>query len=294
MSSRTTGHTTDANFIVESILSGAAPWLQLSSETTLEYAFFGGHSPFANWVGDDWRQWEDWPTSESLFLTNELGRRIRSWVRDFDRCAYPGEHGLPETDASEFAQVALDGLKLVELIRDEIPYYFVEATFLDSVPRAVIDCIDHEAPDQRGYRKLDGTSELVDRRHMTFRPFDSRKAPPERSKMSTAIKADLGRYGGSVREPHEEFWAKLDAWQAQWEENFVGLPKFRGGTPQWRPGFDRLGWITQGLELQHESRSAIQGTRLSCGAAHLAISKDEWDSLLDEYLANHLEKPSGH
>lgn len=52
-----TGRAADANFIVESILSGAAPWLQLSSETTLEYAFFGGNSPFANWVGDDPYAW---------------------------------------------------------------------------------------------------------------------------------------------------------------------------------------------------------------------------------------------
>lgn len=277
----------DANFIVGSILSGAAPWLQLSSETTLTYSFFGGNSPFANWVGDDPGEWEHFPTSDSLFLTEGLGERIRSWAREFDRCAYSERRGMPASDESEFAQVVLEGLELAELIRNEIPYYFVEATFFDSVPQTVIERIGDGVPDQLGYRELDGTSRLVDRRHMTFQPYGSQNAPPERAKLSAAIMADLGLHGASVREPAGEFWEKLDAWQTRFEENFLGLPVQRGGTPQWRPEFDRLEWIAEGLALQRESRIAVEGTRLSCAAAYLAISKDEWDGLVHEYLSNH-------
>ena len=275
----------DADVIVGSILSGAAPWLQLSSETTLTYGFFGGNSPFANWVGEDPRQWELFPTSESLFLTRNLGAEIRHWVRGFDRCADAERRGMPATEESEFAQVALHGFELVERIRSELPYYFVEATFVDSVPQAVLDRISDEMPDQLGYRQLDGTSELVDRRHLAFQTYGSKEAPPGRQLLSAAIMANLGHYGGSVRESAGEFWEKLDAWQARWEENFLGLPEHRGGIPRWRRGFDRLQWLADGLALQRESHFAVQGTRLSCAAAHLAISKDEWDSLVHEYAA---------
>ncbi|WP_295648430.1 hypothetical protein [uncultured Dietzia sp.] len=219
------GHTTDADFIVESLLAGAAPWLQLSSETTLTYAFFGGNSPFANWVGNDFREWEHFPSPESLFLPSELGERIDAWARDFDRCAYTGRRGESPVDVPVFAEIVLEGFTLADLIRAEIPYYYVEATFLDSVPRAVLDAVDADLSDREGFRKLDGARDLIDRRGMKFEPFRSDQAPPERSRLSAAITSYLGVYGGRVRQPTPEFWARLDAWQARWEKNFIGLPE---------------------------------------------------------------------
>lgn len=50
--------------------------------------------------------------------------------------------------------------------------------------------------------------------------------------------------------------------------------------------------MTQGFGLQPEAHTVAQGTRLSYSAAYLAISKDEWGSLLDEYRTNHLAEPS--
>lgn len=284
MNAGTTGHTADTNFIVESLLSGAPPWLQLSSETTLTYAFFGGNSPFANWVGDDPREWEHFPTSESLFLTESLGERIHTWAREFDRCAYTDRRDEPAVDDPTFVDTVLEGLRLTELIRGELPYYFVVASFVDSVPRSIIEQVDAAVPSRPKDRKLDGRNYAIDRRRMTFQPYESRKAPPGRSSLSTAIVADLGHYGGSIREPLGEFWQKLDEWQARWEENFLGLPKQRGGTPVWRPGFDRLSWMAEGLALQHESHTALKGVHLSCGAAYLAVSKSEWDVMLANYI----------
>lgn len=286
-----TGRAADANFVVESILSGAAPWLRLSSETTLEYAFFGGNSPFANWVGDDPYAWEAWPTSESLFLTNDLGEKIQHWVREFDRCAYAERRGLPATDESEFAQVAREGLRLADLIRNELPYYYVGATFFDSVPQTVMDRVDAEVPDRSGYRKLDGRRDVIDWKAMLFQPFGSSQMPPELSTLSAVIKANVERYGGHVVDSAGDIWHKLDAWQVQYSENFVGLPIERGEPPRWQPGFDRLGWIAEGLALQHEAGTVVEDTHLTCGAAYLAISKDEWDSMLAAYLDNLL--PTG-
>lgn len=285
MNAGTTGHTADTNFIVESLLSGAPPWLQLSSETTLTYALFGGDSPFANWVGDDPWGWEHFPTPESLFLAESLGERLHTWAREFDRCAYTDRRDEPAVDDSTFVETVREGLRLAELIRDELPYYFVVPSFVDSVPRSIIDHVDAVAPGRSGDRKLDGTNYAIDRHRMTFQPYDSRKAPPGRSSLSTAIVADLAHYGGTIREPLGEFWEKLDEWQARWEENFLGLPEQRGGAPLWRPGFDRLSWIAEGLALQHESHTALTGVHLSCGAAYLAVSKSEWDAMLANYIA---------
>ena len=288
-----TGRAADANFIVESILSGAAPWLQLSSETTLEYAFFGGNSPFANWVGDDPYAWEAWPTSESLFLTNDLGERIRTWVREFTRCAHTNCCGLPAVGDSTFVDTALEGLRLADLIRNELPYYYVEATFFDSVPQAVIDRVDAEVPDRSGYRKLDGRTDVIDRKAMPFQPFGSGQMPPELSTLSAAIKANVERYGGHVVDSAGDIWDKLDAWQLQYTENFVGLPMERGEPPRWQPGFDRLGWMAEGLALQREADTVVEGTHLACGAtAYLAISKGEWDAMFVAYLDNHAGEPS--
>lgn len=280
MSYGPSGLTADADFIVESILAGTAPWLQLSSETTLTYALFGGNSPFANWVGNDMREWELFPTPESLFLSDALGERIDTWARDFDRCAYTEGRGQPPVDDSVFAEVVLEGFALADLIREALPYYYVEATFLDSVPRSVVDAVDAALPDRVGFRKLDGARDLIDRRGMTFQPYGSRQAPPERSSLSAAISANLGRYNGRVREPVGDFWDKLDSWQVRWDENFIGLSEQRGGTPRYRRGFDRLEWLAEGLALQNESHAVLEGTHLSCGAAYLAISKAEWDAML--------------
>lgn len=272
-----------ADFIVESILAGAAPWLHLSSETTLTYALFGGNSPFANWVGHDFREWEHFPTAESLFLSDALGERISAWVRDFDRCSCTDRRGQPPVDDSVFAEIVLEGFALADLLREELPYYYVEATFLDSVPRSVVDAVDAALADRAGLRKLDGARDPLDRRGMTFQPYGSSQAPPERSRLSVAISADLGMYNGRVREPIGDFWDRLDTWQARWDENFIGLPEQRGGTPRYRRGFDRLDWLAEGLALQNESHAVLEGTHLSCGAAYLAISKAEWDAMLAEW-----------
>ena len=96
----------------------------------------------------------------------------------------------------------------------------------------------------------------------------------------------MERYDGRAVDPAGDIWDKLDAWQFQYNENFIGLPEQRGQTPRWRRGFDRLGWMAEGLALQYESYTALEGVHLSCGAAYLAISKDEWDSMLAAYLDN--------
>lgn len=286
-------HTADADFIVGSILSGAAPWLSLSSETTLEYALFGDDSPFANWVGNEPREWELLPTPESQFLTHDLGERVRTWVREFARCAHVDCCGLPAVGGSTFVDTALEGLRLADLIRSELPYYYVEATFFDSVPQAVIDRLDAEVPDRSRFRKIYGKRDVIDRQAMPFQPFGSSQMPPELSTMSAAIMANVDRYGGRVVDPAADVWGDLDAWQARYNENFLGLPDQRGHTRRWRPGFDRLGWMAEGLALQQESHTALEGVHLACGAAYLAVSKDEWDSMLAVYLENNSPGP-GH
>lgn len=125
---------------------------------------------------------------------------------------------------------------------------------------------------------------MIDRQAMPFQPFGSSQMPPELTTMSAAIKANLERYGGRAVDPAGDIWNKLDAWHLQYNENFLGLPEQRGQPPRWHPGFDRLGWMAEGLVLQHESYTALEGVHLSCGAAYLAISKDEWDSMLAAYL----------
>lgn len=284
----------DGNFIVESILSGAAPWLELSSETTLTYACFGGNSPFANWVGDNPAEWDSWPTSESLFLTADLGEKIRTWVRALDRCQMAGHRGRPAVDDSEFVAVALEGLDLCERIREQIPYYYVEPDFFKTLPGTVKDRVEDQFADWRGYRKLDGNKDMIDRHAMPFQPYGSSQMPPELSALSAAIKAFAGRYGGNVVDPDSEIWDKLDAWQLQYQQNFLGLPEQRGSVPRWRAGFDRLGRMAEGLALQQESSDALSRVRLSCGAAHLAVSKDEWDLLLRAYLANQPDCVNAH
>ncbi|PAY24112.1 hypothetical protein CEY15_05070 [Dietzia natronolimnaea] len=223
-------HTADADFIVGSILSGAAPWLQLSSETTLEYAFFGGDSPFANWVGQDPYAWEAWPTPESLFLTHDLGERIRTWVREFARCAHVDCCGLPAVGGSTFVDTALEGLRLADLIRSELPYYYVEATFFDSVPQAVIDRLDAEVPDRSGYRKLDGRTDVIDWQAMLFQPFGSSQMPPELSTMSAAIMANVDRYGGRVVDPAADVWAIWTPGRPDMTRTSSASPT-RGATP---------------------------------------------------------------
>ncbi|MFN3338103.1 MAG: hypothetical protein ACK40Z_00255, partial [Dietzia sp.] len=177
MNSGATARPADANFIVESILSGAPPSLSLSSETTLEYAFFGGYSPFANWVGNDPKEWELIPTPESLFLTRDLGEKIRTWVDELDRCQEAEYRGLPAVDDSELVEVALEGLTICELIRDEIPYYYVDPSFLETLPQPVKARVEDRILDWRGRRKIDGKRKVVDRQAMTFQPFG--QLPPE-------------------------------------------------------------------------------------------------------------------
>lgn len=63
-------------------------------------------------------------------------------------------------------------------------------------------------------------------------------------------------------------------------------------SPRWQPGFDRLGWMAEGLALQREADTVVEGTHLTCGAAYLAISKDEWDAMFVAYLDNHPGEPS--
>lgn len=284
-------HTADGDFIVGSILSGAAPWLSLSSETTLEYALFGGNSPFANWVGNELREWELFPTPESLFLTDDLGERIRTWSDELHRCQEARFSGMPGPDDSEMVEVALEGLTLCGFIRNEIPYYYVGSTFFDALPEPVREQVEDRVPDWRGYRKIDGKRDVFDRQAMPFQPFGSSQMPPELSTMSAAIMANVDRYGGRVVDPGGDLWAELDAWQARYEDSFLGLPEQRGRTPRWRPGFDRLGWMAEGLALQQKSHNALEGVQLACGAAYLAMSKDEWDSMLAVYLKNTSEVP---
>ncbi|MBB1032718.1 hypothetical protein G6027_17990 [Dietzia sp. SLG310A2-38A2] len=211
---------------------------------------------------------------------------------EFTRCAHVNCCGLPAVSDSTFVDTALEGLRLADLIRNELPYYYVEATFFDSVPPAVIDRVDAEVPDRSGYRKLDGRTDLIDRKAMPFQPFGSSRMPPELSTLSAAIKANVERYDGHVVDSAGDIWDKLDAWQLQYTENFVGLPMERGEPPRWQPGFDRFGWMAEGLALQHEADTVLEGTHLSCGAAYLAISKDEWDSMLAAYLDTHTGEPS--
>lgn len=51
--------------------------------------------------------------------------------------------------------------------------------------------------------------------------------------------------------------------------------------------------MAEGLAPQQESHTALEGVHLTCGAAYLAVSKDEWDSMLAVYLENNSPGP-GH
>ncbi|MFN3599888.1 MAG: hypothetical protein ACK4UY_00705, partial [Dietzia sp.] len=216
--------------------------------------------------------------------------KIRTWVDELDRCQEAEYRGLPAVDDSELVEVALEGLTICELIRDEIPYYYVDPSFLETLPQPVKARVEDCILDWRGRRKIDGKRKVVDRQAMTFQPFG--QLPPELPTMSAAIKAILERYSGRAVDPAGDIWRKLDAWHLQYNENFLGLPEKRGQTPRWRPGFDRLGWMAEGLALQQESYTALEGVHLSCGAAYLAIAKDEWDSMVAAYLDNRAGGPN--
>lgn len=50
--------------------------------------------------------------------------------------------------------------------------------------------------------------------------------------------------------------------------------------------------MAEGLALQREADTVVEGTRLTCGAAYLAISKGEWDAMFAAYLDNYAGEPS--
>lgn len=275
--------------IVDSVLSGAAPWLELSAETSLAYGMFGGHSPFANWTGDDPSNWEHFPTPDSLFLTNELGDAIRQWVTDLSLfLREEDERGLPARPSTVAIDLTRRGLGLCELIREEIPYYYVTPTFLKIMHNATREAVNHSASEVHSFRKVDGRERCTNPPSIEFFPFKPSARPYGETTLSGLVKKVAKRLHLPPPMLDKDYWDRLDDWQIEFADNHLGFPDQRGGTPKWKPGFDRLRWLVDGLSFQQEASVRSPDARLHCIAAGVALSKDEWDTFMNAYSGRSL------
>ena len=245
---------------------------------------FGGNSPFAIWYGSDPREWENFPTPDSLFLTKELGAELRLWVRElhlFLESQGGGMHfGRP---CSESMDLSKRGLALCESIREEVPYYYVNPVFLNSMPSDTRKDLDSFPITTRAYRRLDDKGQPHNPPTIEFFPFDHSVSPYGQNTLSGVVIELARRLRLPNLELGQDFWEKLDRWQIAFADNYLGLPEQRGGKPRWKSGFDRLQWLADGISLQQEASVRSQNVRLNCRAAMVAISKSEWDTLLEDY-----------
>lgn len=276
----------DPDFIMKSVLTGPAPWVELSGESSLKYGLFGGNSPFANWVGDNPREWEHFPTPESLFLSARLGKEIEGWLRVFGRALEKLELGSSKGQERSVTSLATEGLALCEEIRRELPYYYVTPTFVEWLPVASMSSVETASRVLAGYRLIDGKQRGEGPPSVDFSPLEGDVVKRRQSRLPDEVVQMVEQLHLTLPDLGREFWDRLEEWQMEFTENYIGFPRHRGGEPRWRPGFDRLRWFADGLLLQQDFSAKSPGLKLNCNAAIVAVSKSEWDTFMKAYSSS--------